>query len=586
MQKDDHMTEDKKRGLRLTLPMQIVGIAIIPVMILAVILSLVGVTSIRQGMQEEIIEKLHSVTTSMSGAMSALDSENYRLDEQGNLWKGNYNLTEHEEILDSMVEDTDTDITFFYDKTRRATTLKDKDTGERILGTDASDSVYKQVVQEGKVLTSYDLVINEEAYYAYYAPMKNSDGTIVGMYFAGTPQASLDKFIARKSSVLVISAVIIGIIAFVCIIISVRRIRNGIVETDRAVTNLAGGNLAIEVSAKAQKRNDELGDMAKAVAKLRRELSDIMQKVHHSSSVLLASGKELESMASQSSGTADEISHAVEDISGGAVSQAEEIEIASKNMEEMGSVIEAIVGRVLELDQMSAGMEKSRQAASEIIEELAVSNEKTLEAIARIGEQIKTTNESAGKISEAIQIIASIAEETNLLSLNASIEAARAGEKGKGFAVVANQIQVLAEQSNESSGKIEEIAKNLLQDSNQTVAVMQEVQQMAREESDKLQSTRLEFENVSQGIENSRAETNLIKEQTNICDASRKNVVDIIANLSAISEENAASTQETTASMQEFNATINLLASSAGKLTDLSGDLDEEIKFFKISENE
>ena len=215
-----------------------------------------------------------------------------------------------------------------------------------------------------------------------------------------------------------------------------------------------------------------------------------------------------------------------------------------------------------------------------IINDLSHSNDRTMSAIERIGRQVNATNESANKISEAIEIITNIAEETNLLSLNASIEAARAGEQGKGFAVVANQIQKLAEQSNESAQRIAEIIKELLQDSENTVAVMNEVQEIVDEQQEKLRETQSQFNDVSRGIDSSTDETSGIKDQTTHCDSARNKVVDVITNLSAISEQNAASTQETTASMQELNATINLLAESAGNLTKLSEDLEERISFF------
>ena len=205
-----------------------------------------------------------------------------------------------------------------------------------------------------------------------------------------------------------------------------------------------------------------------------------------------------------------------------------------------------------------------------------------MDAISRIGKQVNATNESAQKIGEAIEIITSIAEETNLLSLNASIEAARAGEQGRGFAVVANQIQKLAEQSNESAQRVAGIIEELLADSERTVKVMSEVEQIVNEQQEKLGQTKSQLDDVSKGIDVSRDEATDIKEQTDVCDVARSRVVDVISNLSAISEENAASTQQTTAAMQELNATINLLAEAANNLTDISEALEKEIGYFSM----
>ncbi|MDE6850879.1 MAG: cache domain-containing protein [Lachnospiraceae bacterium] len=570
-----------KTGMRSALIRNITGIAILPLIVMAVILTVVGIKSIREGMQDQKLDALKSMTIAIEGALDSIDSGEYSL-EGDDLHKGSYNVTEHVAILDKLVDGTDTDVTLFFDKTRRATTLKDVNTGERIVGSDAGEEVYNRVVKEGKAMSATDLEINGKHYYAYYSPMKSSDGNVVGMFFAGAPVTDFNAYIAQREKILCISSIVVCVVSLILIILFVAPIKRGIVSANHAIQALAEGDLLTEIDPGALKRKDELGDMARETNLLKEKLVVILTKVHESSAALLKAGNELSDMASQTSQTADEISRAVEDISRGAVSQADEIDTVSSNIMSMGEEIAGIVNGVAELDQTSEEMEVSRSSTMTIVDNLAASNQKTLDAIAKIGEQIKTTNDSAGKINEAIQIITSIAEETNLLSLNASIEAARAGEQGKGFAVVANQIQKLAEQSNESSQKIAETIAQLMQDSNKTVDVMQEVEQIINEESNKLIQTKTEFENVSRGIERSRVETEGIKGRTTSCDSSRKNVVDTVTNLSAISEENAASTQQTTASMQELNATINLLAEEAGDLTKLSEALDQEVNFFQL----
>lgn len=567
---------------RLSLSVQIGALALVPLLVLGTILSVVGAQSIREGITSEIFDRLESETIAMSAMADAVGEGDYELDADNNLVKGNYNLTQHTDILDSMVEGTDMDVTFFYDKTRRATTLRDKDSGERILGTDASDAVYETVVKNGESMTADDLVINEEEYYAFYAPLKNSNGEVIGMLFAGAPATETNAFINEEVSRLVRVSAIIATIATIFIIIVVMNMRKAISATSKAVNDLGGGNLSVMIDSKTLQRGDELGDIAREVNSLKDKLTEIIMNVKGSSETLMGAGHDLSAMANETSATADEISRAVEGISNGAFSQAGDVESATMNVAEMGDVISKIVDKVSTLDTTSNQMEESRDSAMSIIEQLANSNKNTLQAIANIGQQIQVTNESATKISEAIQIISSIAEETNLLSLNASIEAARAGEQGRGFAVVASQIQTLADQSNESSQKIKKIVEDLINESNRTVAIMADVEKEVNEEAQKLTQTRQEFEQVSRGITETRYGTNEIKDQTVICNTSREGVVDIMSNLSAISEENAASTEETMASMEELNATINILASSADDLVNLSKNLETQIAFFQI----
>lgn len=164
-----------------------------------------------------------------------------------------------------------------------------------------------------------------------------------------------------------------------------------------------------------------------------------------------------------------------------------------------------------------------------------------------------------------------------MLSLNASIEAVRAGEQGRGFAVVASQIQKLAEQSNESARQIEDI-----HDSQEAVATMDEVKDIIAEQSTRVDSTRVRFAEVKDGIDVSIASITKISGDIDKLDTARVNVVDVVQNLTAIAQENAASTEETSASVDEVSATIMNMADEAGRLKGIAGRLEESTRIFKI----
>lgn len=569
----------KQRGVSLSLKIMLVSIG--PLVIIGAILCITGIMSVQSGMRQEVTNGLMQEVEAVQAVINASGTGDYALSGKNDLMKGSYNVTANTSALDRMVEDNDVELTIFFDKTRRVTTIKDAE-GNRIIGTDCSDEIYQKVVKNGEVYTSYDAKIDGKTYYACYVPMENMDGSIAGMFFAGQLASTVDSFVLQKSLAFAAVAIIGIIIAIVLVGFVVIHIRKALIETNAVISELSEGELNAVVPAGLLKRSDELGDMARGVDQLQKRLLDVMEKVSSAANVLMDAGEELNSLATQTSNTADEISHAVEDISRGAVSQADEIEHASANIAEMGGMISKIVNSVSTLDGTSEQMKDAGDQSTRIIQELSASNDRTMDAIRRIGEQVYATNESAKHIGDAIQLITSIAEETNLLSLNASIEAARAGEQGRGFAVVANQIQKLAEQSNESAQRVGEIIDNLLKESDQTVAVMDEVEVIVNEQQEKLIETRKEFSHVQTGINTSKEETSGIKDQTTVCDSARVKVIDVISNLSAISQQNAASTEQTTASMEELNATINLLAESAGNLTELATTLEEQIEFFKF----
>ena len=558
-----------------SLTVRITAIAIIPLCILACILTIIGIGSIRSGIQDEVESTLQASTMGVQGMLDALNDSPLTLDGE-KLYKGEQQITE--QMLENMVKGTDLDVTIFYDKTRRATTLKDAKTGQFVLGTDAAQEVYDQ----GKTFISYDMVINDEAYYVYYMPLKDQGGSTIGMLFAGAPASDVNSFIAAKTGTLVGVAIVIGILAFIVIIIRVLAIRNGLNDANGALGQLACGNLNVQMSKRLLKRKDELGSMAKSLQLLQNELRNIIEKIQSASNDVLTAGVQLGDMSAQTSENASEIGNAVDDIASGAVAQAEEIETATLRMNTLGELIDEMTENVKQLAVTSDKMDQSRERAEKIITELSESNVDTVDAASRMNRQIHITNDAAVRIQKAIQIITSIADETNLLSLNASIEAARAGEQGKGFAVVANQIQTLAEQSGESAKEIEEITAELLQESTQAVSIMEEMQNIVGEEAEKLEETKQQFMNVSDGVTETRNETQNMRQKTKECAGVRQEMMDVISNLSAVSEENAASTQETTASMQVLNDTIATQADSAGNLSNLSKSMDQQLKFFEL----
>lgn len=570
-----------KKQKKLSVMTQLVLLCVVPMVIMMAFVTVYSINTMRKMTHDATMEGLENLCQSVFAAYDALDSGAYRM-EGDTLYKGDYCISENVDVIDSFVEGSAADVTIFYGDTRRATSLRDKSTGERILGTKASDAVIKTVLNEGKTYETDSVVINGETYYAFYMPAKDDSGKCVGMVFAGQPATEATKRINQSSLLILGIAVLILIAALIVCVKIASAIAKVIIQTEELLSSLAEGNLNLEVSERILKRTDEIGVMGHAVQRLLDELKTIIGGIKKNTDTLMQQGDTLEGMASQTSSTADEISTAVEDISKGAVSMAEDIESATGQIANMGAIIEKIVESVKELDDLSGQMHVADTESSRIINELSESNDKTTEAIKKIEVSVHTTNESVTRIQDAVNLIASIASETSLLALNASIEAARAGEAGRGFAVVATQISKLSEDSAQSTKTIEDIIHQLTADSEASVQIMNEVNEIILEQQKKLIQTKEKFGDVSRGIEDSRKESNLINEQAGECDGERGKVVDVIQNLSAVSQENAASTEETTASMEELNATINLLAEAAGELKQMAKILEEEVSFFKL----
>lgn len=566
--------------IRMSLKVKLLLMAILPVFLITVFISLFARYKITEGMRQETMLGLEGMVNSIQATYGGLAEGGYSVID-GNLMKGDYNISENMQVLDEIVAGTEYEVTIFYGKTRMATTLVSADTGERLVGTDASDTVVKAVLEKGEKYEDYSTVINGKNYFVVYAPVKDDAGTVVGMIFAGIPSSQAEDYISSVVKSIVFSATVIEVLIILVSVIIVLTVVNAIKNAENAIDELADGKLTVEMKPKYLNRDDEIGHMLQALNAYIVKMNEIINGLHRSSEVMIESGKKLEEMTQITSRTTEEINNAVGDISKGAVTQAEEIETATTHIFNIGDIIEKIVQSVAQLEKTAISMKNAGDESAEIIMELSDSNDRTTEAIERIGKQVYATNESVQSIREAIAIIRSIAEETNLLSLNASIEAARAGEHGRGFAVVASEIQQLAEQSNDSSTRIEEIIDALLNESELTVQVMEEVKVIVEQQQRKLDDTKAKFEDVEEGISVCKEETEGIQGQTTLCDESRVKIVDIIQGLSAISEENAASTQETNASMEELHSIISVMADAANELMVLSEQLDENLKFFR-----
>ncbi|MCM1144331.1 MAG: methyl-accepting chemotaxis protein [Blautia sp.] len=577
---------EKKKGISVLT--KIILMCSLPMIILGTVIAFYSISVLMHGMQDEALSALSYLCQSVSASYDAIDSGDYRMDGE-KFYKGEYCISDNEGVIDSYTEGSKADITLFFGDTRRATSLLDVNTGERIIGTQASDAVIDAVLKNGNDYSATSITINNQNYYAYYKPLTNSDGQIVGMIFAGEPSADVDKVISQRRINIIGLAVLILVISLVICFILVKGIVSVISHAEELLGRISNGELKIQLSEKAAKisekaknRDDEIGMMVASMYGLIEKLRGTVGRIRETMENLIKTSESLEYMAAQTSATTTEISRAIEEVSKGAVIQAEEIESATMQVSDIGSMIENIVGSVKELDEISMGIKKADDESEQIIRELSKSNDRTIEAIKKIDASVRTTNESVGKIQEAINLITDIASETSLLALNASIEAARAGEAGRGFAVVASQISKLSEDSNSSAQTIEDIILQLSSDSEASVKIMAEVSEIIAEQQSKLNETKDKFGAVSTGIETSMSETQNIYGQTTECDTARVRVTDVIENLSAVSEENAASTEETNSSMQELNTTITQLAEAAKDLKTIADELEKELAFFHV----
>lgn len=248
----------------------------------------------------------------------------------------------------------------------------------------------------------------------------------------------------------------------------------------------------------------------------------------------------------------------------------------------MGKALDDAASNVETLNGSSDKMREYNKIAGENLKELNRICEKTRDSVVTVQNQTNLTNQSAQEIREATDLITDIANQTNLLSLNASIEAARAGENGKGFAVVADEIRNLSEQSRQSAEEIMQIVNNLLDNSNTSVRTMSEVADNIEMQNQKLKETGNMFRSLNSEIYEVANAITQIREQTVTLDNHKNTVLGIVDNLAAIAQENAASTEETSASMMELHKIIQTCHEASSELVQLAQDLSENAEHFDL----
>ena len=331
-------------------------------------------------------------------------------------------------------------------------------------------------------------------------------------------------------------------------------------------------------------RRDEVGLLGRSIGGVREQFHAIVTEIKTQSNNIHTTAASLDEHTKETLNNIEQVERAVYEIAEGASSQAEDTQKATENVIRMGNMVEDTNQEVENLYLYANAMKQSGDDASKTLSNLEEINHKAKESIDLIYQQTNTTNESALKIREATELITFIAEQTNLLSLNASIEAARAGEQGRGFAVVASQIQKLAEQSNESARQIGEIITLLISDSGKAVDTMNEVMEIMEVQNKNIQQMGQQFEQLFAAIDKSNRGVGNIADRTKSLDEARVNVVDIVQNLTAIAEENAAGTQETSASVTEVNDIVSQISENVNQLRRIAEELEHRMEIFRLDE--
>lgn len=569
----------KKKGMRLAFKLSLT------VSILLLLITLIGI-AISAGKQNSISKNL--VEREVSGIAASVREAYIEMADGADfamsgdtLKKGNETLSENYELIDKLKQERDVELSIFYGDTRVLTTLKDS-SGKREINKKMSKEIY-DIIQRGESYFTDDLELFGVPYSGCYVPLyqPNSD-KIVGSIFCGRSQAEVNA--AAHSTIVSMALSMMGVF-IVAIVIGMFVITRIVKHLDGAVDylgTLSKGALNLTVKKDLVVRKDEVGDIARAIQRLVESMRDIITNITTSSQALQGFSEKFSASFDRIAESINNVNIAVDEIANGSSSQAAETMSASQKVTQMGTALDETTANVETLGSSSVKMREYNKTAAKNLDELSAISETTKSSVLLVQNQTNQTNDSAQEIREATELITDIANQTNLLSLNASIEAARAGENGRGFAVVADEIRNLSEQSRESAERIVEIVNTLIANSNTSVTTMNEVAENIRTQNNKIEETGEMFRSLNEEIAEVTEAIEKIRKQTEALDVQKKEVLDIVDGLAAIAEQNAAGTEETSASMAEFHEIIDSCHEATEELTKLAQNLADHTERFTL----
>lgn len=538
---------------------------LIPLFVSVVILTIFGTKSIGSNMEEDVKTTLKVSATAVKQWFEA---------DYGISGEVRYDA----DFIDSL-KGEGVELTLFIGDTRYITSVLN-DKGERNEGTQASAGIWESV-SKGNDYYSEGVVIAGKDFYVYYMPFSNPQtGEIVGMAFAGIPA---DKINAAKSKA-VTTFVIIAVISFILWsaigALFAYKIGNPLKKTADGLGALAEGNLTEEYDVSSTVK--ETVSLIDSTESVQSNLRTTVSNIKNSTGALSEAITDVNEVIADSQNSTQQIQTAIGELAQTSMTMAESVQSVNEQVINMGNEVGDIAENVDKLNKSSATMKNASAGAKHSIATVMEGSRKSAEAVGEINEQVSSTNASIEKINDAVSLILDVTSQTKLLSLNASIEAARAGESGKGFAVVAEEIKKLSEQSEESGNSIKAIALDIIAKSSESVQQAAKIKEIIQQEQRDMSETEEIFNTLIGEIENSVGQISAISDRVKVLDDIKGVIISDVSDLSAVSEETAASCETVESSVYNVVDAFGDISAKAQEMAALSNDVTGAVEFFKL----
>ena len=425
-------------------------------------------------------------------------------------------------------------------------------------------------------------------YTASFAPYRWIVGTGVWIDYidekVAAEQQKADEAFHSNFMISVIVMVVLEVLLILASVILSRRMIQPIRDLTEAVNVLATGdfrmtNNSIPIDTE---RGDEIGFMGQAVLNLRRNVNDMVKKVAEAAEQVAAASEELTASADQSSLAINQVADSIVRVAGAATEQFGEVENATRQSEQllknMNTFTDTLSASSSKIQETNNAAEMGGKSVADAVDQMKVIESSVSDAstvIAQLGEE-------SDKIGKIVDAIAAIADQTNLLALNAAIEAARAGEHGRGFAVVADEVRKLAEQSQTSAQEISNLIGSIQAKAQDAVHSMQDSVKQVQSGADSVDGAGKTFKeiavmvtDVAEGSERMEA---IVAELVDSTDVITKSV----DHINTKSREVAKESETVSAASEEQTATMHEIADASRSLATQAQQMQEVIGRFKI----
>lgn len=443
------------------------------------------------------------------------------------------------------------------------------------LGMDMTQYDWGEKIMSGGKSGSLFYTFENNSKYATYQEIERLGWKIV----ATLPESEINASSAGILRSSVMSGIVFILISIMISFLIARSIVGPINKLKKSLSYVESGDFSQKTGLKSK---DELGQLAsyfdtaiESVRGLISNIRDIADKVRQETDTLSSS-------VSQTSAATEEIAKAVEDVASGASSQAADVQEISAVVDELSNSIGNVREAAENVSMLSHDSLLLSQEGKQIVDTLVKKNWENVEANRNVIKSINELNDKSKQIGNIVMTINAIADQTNLLSLNAAIEAARAGEAGRGFAVVADEIRKLAEQSSDAVLQVQELIGGIEKNVSDSVLSAEKTEDINKDLTESVKSTSSAFAMIAESLDKAMESTEKVIEMMNEMDKLRARAIEGIDNISAVSEETAASSEEVSASAEEQNAALEEINGSLEELKVMTGRLFDAISKFKV----